>query len=155
MRRASPMRRARPSWWETGLLKQENWRAQWIGYETAEEAAVRHAPAVWIVSPDAQGLARAKKARSEHFAYRTTVTLAKPVRRAVLYATAQDTVSAWVNGAQVLTADPFPAWRQMPWKKFVRADVTGKLSAGANTIAIESVHYVASQRSGQGRMRRR
>src|SRR5580692_4514630 len=24
------------SWWETGLLKQENWKAKWIGFEEAE-----------------------------------------------------------------------------------------------------------------------
>jgi alpha-L-rhamnosidase len=131
------------SWWETGLLKQDAWRAQWVGYETAEEAAVRHAPAVWIVSPDAKALA-GEKGTEQHFAYRQTVTLAKPVRKAALYATGQDTVAAWVNGAQVLKADPFPAWKQMPWKKYVRADVTGQLSGGANSIAIETVHYVAN-----------
>jgi alpha-L-rhamnosidase len=113
------------SWWETGLVTQQAWRAQWIGYETPEEDAVRHAPAAWIASPDAK-LLNVDKATEQHIAYRTTVTLAKPVRRAVLYATGQDTVSAWINGAQVLTADPFPPWKQMPWKKFVRADVTGQ-----------------------------
>jgi alpha-L-rhamnosidase len=96
------------SWWETGLMKQENWRAQWIGYETAEEDAVRHAPAIWIANPDALTGTR-KKGGEQHFAYRETVTLAKPVKRAVLYAAAQDTVSAWVNGEQVLTADALPA----------------------------------------------
>jgi len=137
-----PYAESETSWWETGLLRQEAWRGQWIGYETPEEDAVRHAPAVWIASPDARALA-ADLGSEEHFAYRATVTLAnKPVLRAALYATGQDTVSAWINGAQVLTADKFPPWKQMPWKKFVRADVTGKLSAGANTIAIETVHYV-------------
>jgi alpha-L-rhamnosidase len=131
------------SWWETGLVKQEGWRGGWIGYETAEEDAVRHAPAAWIASPDAKAL-DAEKLAEQHIAYRATVTLKKPVRRAALYATGQDTVAAWVNGAQVLTASPFPAWKQMPWKKFVRADATGKLSEGANTIAIETVHYVAN-----------
>ena len=130
------------SWWETGLVTQDAWRSEWIGFETAEEAAVRHAPAAWIVNPDAKTLA-AEMAVEERVAYRATVTLEdKPVLRAALYATGQDTVSAWVNGAQVLTADQFPPWKQMPWKKFVRAEVTDKLSAGANTIAIESVHYV-------------
>jgi alpha-L-rhamnosidase len=138
-----PYAESEPSWWETGLVKQEGWRAQWIGYETAEEAAVRRAPAVWIASPDAKALV-AEKGAEQHFAYRATVTLAKPVLRAALYATGQDTVAAWVNGAQVLTADKFPAWKQMPWKKFVRAEVTGKLGAGANAIAIETVHYVAN-----------
>ena len=90
------------SWWESGLLKQP-WRAQWIGYETAEEAAVRHAPAAWIAypdqipMPDAQALPAGKPAE-QHVAFRQSVTLTKPVRSATLYATAQDTVSAWING---------------------------------------------------------
>ena len=128
-------------WWETGLMTQEGWRSQWIGYETAEEAAVRHAEANWIANPEANLLA-AKNAAEQHTAYRQTVKLERAVRRAELYATGQDTVAAWVNGTQVLTADRFPPWKQMPWKKFVRADVTDKLSAGANSIAIETVHYV-------------
>ncbi|MDE3186384.1 MAG: family 78 glycoside hydrolase catalytic domain [Acidobacteriota bacterium] len=131
------------AWWETGLLTQDAWHAGWIGYETPEEAAVRHAPAKWIANPDAKVLA-AEKGVEQHFAYRASVTLGKPVRRATLYATGQDTVAAWVNGAKVLAADPLPAWKQMPWKKFVCADVTAKVAGGANTIAIEAVHYVAN-----------
>jgi alpha-L-rhamnosidase len=134
------------SWWETGLLKQE-WRAQWIGYETAEEAAVRHAPAAWIASPDqipmpgTQATSTGKPAE-QHVAFRQSVTLPKPVHSATLYATAQDTVSAWINGAQVMAASPYPPWRQFPWKKFVRADATNALTTGANSISIEQVHYL-------------
>ena len=131
------------SWWETGLLRQENWRAQWIGYETPEEDAVRHASAVWITSPDAGG-SGAGKAADESIAYRQTITLTKPVRRAALFAAGQDTVSAWVNGAQLLKADPLPPWKQMPWKKFVRADATAALISGANVLAIETVHYITN-----------
>ena len=131
------------SWWETGLLRQENWRGQWIGFETAEEDVVRHAPAAWISSPDAKAVA-AEKAVEQHFAYRQAVTLAKPVRRAALFATGQDTVSAWVNGAELLKADPLPPWKQMPWKKFVRAYATAALAVGENTIAIETVHYITN-----------
>ncbi len=135
------------SWWETGLMSQDAWNAQWIGYETPEEATVRHAVSAWITSPDAKTLAHEQQ-KEQHFAYRTTVTLTNPVRVAALYATAQDTASAWINGTQVLTAAPLPPWGQMPWKKFIRADVTQNLKAGANTIAIEAVHYVANP-SGQ------
>ena len=131
------------NWWETGLMTQDEWHAQWIGYETPEEATVRHAASTWITSPDAKALAE-KKQKQQHVAYRTTLTLARPVLSATLYATAQDTVSAWVNGAQLLTAEPLPPWGQMPWKKFVRADVGHNLKAGANTIAIDAVHYVAN-----------
>ncbi len=129
------------AWWETGLLKQDAWQAKWIGFETAEEGAVRGAPAIWIANPEAAGLA-AKNGDEQRFAYRTTVKLAKAVKGAALYATGEDTVSAWVNGAQVMTATAYPPWKHLPWKKFVRADVTGKLSAGENTIAVECVHYV-------------
>ena len=131
------------SWWETGLMAQEAWRASWIGYETAAEATVRHAESAWITSPDAKALA-ADKTPEQLLAYRQTFTLAKPVRHAALYATGQDTVAAWVNGAQLLQADPLPPYKQMPWKKFVRADATGKLKPGANTIAIEATHYVVN-----------
>ncbi|HUA93509.1 MAG TPA: family 78 glycoside hydrolase catalytic domain [Terracidiphilus sp.] len=130
-------------WWETGLMTQGAWHAAWIGYETPEESAERHAPAAWIASPDSKTLADEKSAE-QHYAYRTTITLDKPVRFAALYATGQDTVSAWINGAQVLTADSLPPWKQMPWRKFVRTEVTRNLAAGANTVAIESVHYVVN-----------
>ena len=129
------------TWWETGLLNQDAWSASWIGYETPEEDAVRHAPTVWIASPDAKALA-AEKAAQQNIAYRRSITLSKPVKSAALYATGQDTVAAWINGSRVLEANAFPPYKQMPWKKFVRADATGKLRDGLNTIAVETVHYI-------------
>jgi alpha-L-rhamnosidase len=135
------------AWFETGLMDEnangDAWKAQWIGYETQEEATVRHAPAVWIANPDAKSPAIAKDAE-QRFAYRTTITLPQAVKFAALYATGQDTVAAWVNGAQVLNENPLPPYKQMPWKKFVRADVTAHLSAGKNTVAIEVLHYVVN-----------
>ena len=97
--------------------------------------------AMWISSPDSQVLAR-ERVKEEHFAYRTEVMLTKTVQSAVLYVTGQDTVSAWVDGRQELMAQPLPPWKQMPWKKFVRGDLTGKLTTGAHVLAIETLHYV-------------
>jgi alpha-L-rhamnosidase len=131
------------SWWETGLLAQDAWHAQWIGYETPEEATVRHASATWIASPDAKTLA-GEKGHEQHFAYRASVNLTQPAIFAALYATGQDTVSAWVNGIPVIHASPLPGWQQLPWKKFVRAEISGKLAAGPNFIAVEAVHYVVN-----------
>jgi alpha-L-rhamnosidase len=130
------------SWWETGVMHQGRWRARWIGYETPEEATVRHAAAQWIANPDAKTPAAGRG--EQRFDYRATISLAQPVKFAVLFATGQDTISAWVNGAQVLTEDPLPPWKQMPWKKFVRDEVTQQLAPGANTIAIEALHYVVN-----------
>ena len=130
-------------WFETGLMDQAGWRGEWIGYETPEEIAERGAKAEWINNPDAKSPEMAKLAE-QRFAYRATVKLDKPVKFAALYATARDTVSAWINGAQVLTESPLPAWKQLPWKKYVRAEVTQQLSTGENTLAIEDLHYVVN-----------
>jgi alpha-L-rhamnosidase len=138
---------AKTSWWETGLMSQDAWKADWIGYETTEEAAVRHASAKWIASPNAEALISEGKTPAK-FQYRAALHLDKQVKSATLYATAQDTDAAWINGAQVIEASPFPAWHQMPWKKFVRADITGKLAQGDNTLALESVVYVV-RRNGK------
>jgi alpha-L-rhamnosidase len=138
-----PYTKSDVSWWETGLLKQDAWHAQWIGYETPEEATVRHASSVWITSPDAKALAQEKQ-KQQRFEYRKSINLDRPVKFAALYATGQDTVSAWVNGSQVMSTEPLPPWQQMPWKKFVRTEVTQKLKTGANTIAVEALHYVAN-----------
>jgi alpha-L-rhamnosidase len=138
-----PYPSAETAWWETGLLTQDAWHAQWIGYETPEESTVRHASATWIASPDAKTLA-AEKSHEQHYAYRATVNLTQPAIFAALYATGQDTVSAWVNGIPVLKANPLPPWQQMPWKKFVRAEISGKLAAGPNSIAVEAIHYVVN-----------
>lgn len=130
-------------WWETGLMNESAWHSAWIGYETPEEAAVRHAGAHWISSPDAMQLA-AEKGPEQRLAFRTTVKLEKAVRNAALFAACQDTVSAWVNGSQVLKADPLPPYKQMPWKKYVRVDVEKQLTNGANELALECLHYVVN-----------
>ncbi len=141
------------SWWETGLMEGSEgaseqgspsaWHAKWIGYETPEEATVRHAQAQWIANPGAKS-AELQGRTEQRFDYRATISLAKPVKFAALYATGQDTVSAWINGSQVLTENPLPPYKQMPWKKFVRAEVTKQLGGGANTLAIEALHYVVN-----------
>ncbi len=142
-------------WWETGIhptdhdesiglsgsLSRDGWRADWIGWETAEEAAVRKAPAKWIANPDV--VPGTAKANSEQiFAYRKSLSVEKPVDRAILFATGEDTVSVWVNGDHVLSAAPYPAYHHLAWQKFERADVTGQVKEGPNTVAIKCMHYI-------------
>jgi alpha-L-rhamnosidase len=127
------------SWWETGLLQQENWKAKWIGYEEAELRHVRESGAEWIT--DVGGEAPKEATTTKH-AFRFHFNLAKPVRRATLYATGQDTAGAWINGKAVMEAAPLPPWRQMPWKTYAIRNVSGELRAGQNVLAIEVVHYL-------------
>ena len=131
------------TWWETGLLRPEGWRASWIGYETPEEAAVRKAGAKWITAADGQHVWDTKSSEQK-IAYRLAFTLDKPVKSAALFATGQDVASAWVNGEKVSTGAPLPPWKQLPWKKYVRTDVTAQVKSGANLLAIETTHYVVN-----------
>jgi alpha-L-rhamnosidase len=131
------------SWWETGLLGKENWRAKWIGYQTWEESAVRKAEAKWVTSPDGEELSKIKQAE-QHIAYRLPFALNQSVRHAILFVTGEDVASAWINGKQVATGAPLPPWKQLPWKKYNQVDVTSRVKTGTNTLAIEIIHYVVN-----------
>src|SRR5260370_16371581 len=93
------------SWWETGLLQQENWKAKWIGYEEPELKHIRESGAQWITNSDTEAPKSAEKAAHD---FRFNFAIARPVRRASLYVTGQDSASAWINGKQVLEAEPLP-----------------------------------------------
>jgi len=134
------------TWWESGLLKQ-GWKAHWIGWETAEEQAVRNSGASWITNSDA-GTAPAE-GPEERIAYRARLDLARPIVQATLYVAAEDTASVWINGKPFMNPAPLPVWKQLPWKKDTTLDVTGALGTGSNMIAIESTHYVLNPGGNQ------
>ncbi len=129
------------SWWETGLMDSANWQAKWIGYEEQESKSVREGGAQWITN---DGDDNYKGQGSSQHDFRLGFDVSAPVKRAVLYATGKDTVSAWVNGKQVLTSQPLPPWKQMPWQSYEVKDVTSQIHSGANVLAIEVVLYAAN-----------
>ncbi len=131
------------AWWETGLMSQDNWRAKWIGYQDWEESAVRKAGAEWITTPDGTELNGAT-ATEQKVAYRLTFKGGKSAKQIYLFMTGQDVASAWVNGAQVATGAPLPGWKQLPWKKYVKIDVTKLVHDGDNLLAIETTHYLVN-----------
>ena len=121
------------SWWETGLLQQENWKAKWIGYEEPEHKHIRESGAEWITNSDTEAPKAADKAAHD---FRFNFAVARPVRRASLYVTGQDSASAWINGKQVLEAEPLPAWKQMPWKTYTIRDISEDDEAFCRTAAV-------------------
>ena len=125
------------SWWETGLMDSSGWRGKWIGYELTEERSIRESGALWIANAGGSGVERGQ---TEHDFLRS-FTVSGAVRRAHLYVTGKDTVSAWVNGKQVLTAEPLPPWKQTAWKKYQEVDVTADVKQGVNLLAVEAVLY--------------
>ena len=126
------------TWFETGLGAKAAWTAKWIGYEQPEQQAVRHAGAIWVTNPKVDNSTATGDTKHE---FRIAFTVPKAVKRAVLYTAGQDTVAAWVNGAKVQAAQPLVPWKQMPWKTYVPTNVTDKVQAGKNNLAIEVTHF--------------
>jgi alpha-L-rhamnosidase len=125
------------TWWETGILKQENWKAKWIGYEEKEERAVRESGAKWITNADTDSAAKDKTSHALRFHF----SVSGAVKRAALYATGEDSTAAWVNGKQVMETSPMPAYGHSPWKTYFVHDVTGDVKSGANVLALEVIRY--------------
>src|SRR6266481_1895697 len=126
------------SWWETGLLQQENWKAKWIGYEEPELEHLRESGAQWITNSDTEAPKSADKAAHD---FRFHFAVAMAVRRASLYVTGQDSAAAWINGKQVLEAEPLPPWKQMPWKTYTIRDISEDVKSGRNVLAVEIIRY--------------
>jgi alpha-L-rhamnosidase len=126
------------AWWETGLLKSENWRAKWIGSEGLEHRALRKSTAEWISNKSG---ADDKRSSESHHDFRFSFDLQKAMKHASLYVTGQDTASAWLNGKQVLTAPPLPPSKKTTWQTYARADVTAQLRPGKNSLAVEIIRY--------------
>jgi alpha-L-rhamnosidase len=129
------------SWWETGLLRQENWKAKWIGYEEPEHRNVRESGAEWITNAEAETPKGSEKTAHD---FRLHFEVTKPIRRASLYVTGQDSTSAWVNGKQILEAEPLPGWKHFPWKTYAVRDISQAIKTGENVLAVEVVRYANS-----------
>ena len=125
------------SWFETGLLQQTNWHAEWIGYESPELHSIRESGATWITNT----ATKPTETHDTHHDFRFRFSLDKPVEHAVLYTTGADTAAAWVNGEQVLKASPLPPWKQMPWGTYSQVDISPHLRQGENLLAIGVIRY--------------
>jgi alpha-L-rhamnosidase len=125
-------------WWETGLLSQSNWKAQWIGYEDPEMHAIRESGATWITN----AATKPSSPNDTQHDFRLNFSLDQPVKRVVLYATGKDTVAAWVNGNQVMEPLPLTPWKQNPWGTYLRKDVTSQIHTGNNLVAIGVTTYL-------------
>ncbi len=109
-----------PARWAMGLLKPEDWRAQWISYRDDTplhtERAKLHLPA------------------PRH--YRKEFSAAKPVQRATVYASALGLYDLYCNGQRVGDAFFQPGWSDYLQRAYYRAhDVTALVrSGGANAL---------------------
>ena len=107
-----------PADWSVGLLRPEDWQAKWIGLDepAAAQNADRRLPARYL---------------------RTEFTVAKPVRRAVVYYSGLGLSELYLNGAKVGDHVLSPGLTDYDKRAlYVTFDVTRQLSAGKNAIGL-------------------
>src|SRR5258708_4306584 len=126
------------TWWETGLLDAKGWHGKWIGAEEQEDRRVREADAAWITNPRVENFQSLTDTRHD---FRFVFEVPKTVKSADLFVTGQDTAAAWLNGRQILKADPLPPWGQMPWIHYKRKNIASEIRSGKNLLAIEVTQY--------------
>jgi len=116
---------SKPASWEMGLLKPDDWKAKWIGYDAAyqtqPDASFTTAGLKWV---------RPNQSKAATFTINKDFDLPtdRSVRRAVLALFADNECTAAVNGSKVGTA--------VRWEATARLDVASRLKPGANTISL-------------------
>jgi alpha-L-rhamnosidase len=120
---------------ETGLrASASEWTGDFIGQGAI---APDLAGASWIWYPEGDPAAGAPPATRY---FRRTLEFGAVPARATLVVTGDDTADVWVNGTQVSTSPRVAD----SWKTAVVVDLTGRLTAGANTIAVRSENTTQS-----------
>jgi len=110
-----------PSWWEMGLLKPSDWKAQWIGRDeptaTAEKDAFQKAQ--WIWYPEGSP-AQAAPPETRYFRRTLAIPKERTIRRATCFVTGDNQVVLFVNGRQAGTANNFHAATVVDLKPHLR-----------------------------------
>lgn len=103
------------AWWETALLSADEWRANWIGADTA------------VLDPDDEASPLLRK----------TFELDGEIATARIYATAAGLYELYVNGERVGEDLMAPGWTSYAKRlQYQTYDVTHSLSQGVNAIGI-------------------
>ena len=106
-----------PSFWQMGLLRQSDWRAQWISAQTPRDVKV-----------DGLELPPVPMLRS-------TFTVSKPVARATMWVSARGLYEMRLNGAKVGDAMMAPGWTDYDTRiQYQAYDVTAQLKRGENAV---------------------
>jgi alpha-L-rhamnosidase len=114
---------AAESWFETGLLHRDDWKAVWVG---------RDPHALPPVDPPQDD----HDLTSPPLYLRRAFTLERPPVRARLYATARGVYEPRLNGRRVGDAELAPGWTEYHRRLQYQAyDVTALLHAGTNVLA--------------------
>ena len=91
-----------PSFWTMGLLKPEEWKAQWIGYDAGEKPIefTELSRASWIHHPGSKSAAIASRGQ-DLFRHQFVIPKDKTIARALCGMAGVDSFNLYVNGQEV------------------------------------------------------
>jgi alpha-L-rhamnosidase len=123
-----PMPFSNISWWETGLLKPNDWEAKWIG----KHIEVKEAPkdpwpwGYWIWHPTEKDVDKIVYLRKSFKLPK------KKVKTALIRTTADNYFTAYINGKEVGNGDQ--------WTTVYEFDVKQILKSGKNLVAVQAAN---------------
>jgi alpha-L-rhamnosidase len=113
------------AWWETGLMKGEDWKAKWIRWNNHEDEADRKSVR-WIWVKGQEALAAVPKSAAT---FRVSFKLSGKPRSAVFSVAGKGNFVATVNGEEVDA--------KRGWGAFDLREISDKLVAGKNSIEVK------------------
>jgi len=130
---STPSHWSKPALWTMGLLKVEDWQANWIGNDAAYQATPEAAAdekqfnikdLKWVQMPKEQG----KNSVDTYMRRQFDMPQDRVLKRAIMVLYAFNECDATVNGVAV--------GRAAHWEKTARLDVSKALKPGANAIGL-------------------
>jgi alpha-L-rhamnosidase len=136
-RHGEPSGWSAPAWFEMGLLDASDWQARWIGREPPEPPAgdLTLDGASWIWYPEGNP-AQDAPAGTRYLRRTVELPAGAAVADARMLVTVDDQFVLYVNGAEAARSDGAPD----AWRRSVVADLTARLHAGENAIAIAATN---------------
>ena len=123
----TPTKWSRPAFWSMGLLKPEDWQAQWIKPDIAAPGKHGLDNCAWIWFPQAGGFDRTPPG-TVYFRAGLQLPADADIRRASVVMGADNSFAFFVNGKEALKGDDWHAPR--------KTEITGLLKPGENIIAV-------------------
>jgi alpha-L-rhamnosidase len=124
---------SKPARWSMGLLKPEDWKAEWIGYDKPRQGMPQQSPLtdakwIWHAADKAGSVPKCQRL----FVARLVLPIRAALKHAEAFATADDGMTFAVNGHKVLNSEP----KNDSWRDIQKADITQFIQPGGNDVRV-------------------
>jgi len=131
---------SRPAFWTMGLLKPDQWKAEWIGFDASrrrdsEAQKLDLSPAQWIGYPGEKA-GSAAPVGTRYFRKEFTVPTERELVSATCAVSADNSFKMFLNGRRIRNGNNF--------KEATASDVAEHLRPGKNVIAVEATNEGAA-----------